>query len=245
MISVFVPAFNEEENLPKTLDCILAVARELSLEVECLVVDDGSTDRTPEIIRQYAFLHANIRGIFHATNLGMGTSFRESLGLARYDRITMIPGDHIVSRSTILDLFKLYDRADVVLAYTVNVEYRNRLRRSISSFYTWLCKVTFNLPVRYIHATPVFPVHYLRELDLKCERYSFPSEATIKCLRGGCSYLEIPGYMNPDARRSSAVRVQNAWEALTHYLFLVYEVFVKCRARYRQVPRKQIFGTSS
>lgn len=244
MISIFVPAYNEQVNLPKTLEAILRISRDLALEIEILVVDDGSTDETGTIIRDYMHRYPFVRGIFHERNEGIGASFREALDLARYDRITLVPGDNLVAHSTLYDLLQRYRDADVVLAYTVNVEYRSRLRRFFSSIYTWLCKTTFRLPVRYIHATPVYPVRYLRELDLRCTRYSFPSESTIKCLRSGCSYLEIPGYMNPDVRRSSAIRVKNALEAIRGYLNLVYEVYLQSRDRYGLAPPSRIDGTS-
>jgi len=244
MISIFVPAYNEQKNLPKTFEAILKIAGELSLEIEILAVDDGSQDETATIIRDYSHRYPFVRGIFHSRNEGIGASFREALDLAKYDRITLVPGDNLVAHSTLYDLLKQYRAADVVLAYTVNVEYRSRMRRCFSAIYTWLCKVTFRLPVRYIHATPVYPVAYLRELDLRCTRYSFPSESTIKCLRSGCSYLEIPGYMNPDVRRSSAVRLKNAWEAIRGYLNLVYEIYLQSRSRYGLVPTPQTDGTS-
>ncbi|RYZ61424.1 MAG: glycosyltransferase, partial [Proteobacteria bacterium] len=50
-VTFVVPAYNEAESLPRTLARIAAAAEALSLPFDTLVVDDGSTDGTPDVIR--------------------------------------------------------------------------------------------------------------------------------------------------------------------------------------------------
>ena len=56
-VTIYVPCFNEERSVVSTLDTIGCAMRELNLRYEVLVYDDGSTDRTAEVVRQYIDEH--------------------------------------------------------------------------------------------------------------------------------------------------------------------------------------------
>ena len=58
-LSIVIPAYNEEARLPGSLSQIAAYIRGSGRPTEVIVVDDGSTDRTPEIFRKF---HPHIRG---------------------------------------------------------------------------------------------------------------------------------------------------------------------------------------
>src|SRR4028119_148231 len=58
LVSILIPARNEAANIGPALDAAL---RSVGVPVEILVMDDGSTDETPEIVRAYAARHARVR----------------------------------------------------------------------------------------------------------------------------------------------------------------------------------------
>ena len=60
-VSIIVPAYNMERFLVETLDSIEAAIKPTSLAVEVIVMDDGSTDGSLALARNYAAHHANIR----------------------------------------------------------------------------------------------------------------------------------------------------------------------------------------
>ncbi|MFN3301966.1 MAG: glycosyltransferase [Patescibacteria group bacterium] len=53
MLSIILPAFNEEKNIGKTLDSILDFTKEKKLKTEIIVTNDGSKDKTGEILKKY------------------------------------------------------------------------------------------------------------------------------------------------------------------------------------------------
>src|SRR3981081_2976038 len=71
IISVIIPCFNEEKVLPQTYARILALpGNEEGMEYELVFVDDGSTDRTPAILREFALAAPRVNFIRFSRNFG-------------------------------------------------------------------------------------------------------------------------------------------------------------------------------
>jgi len=75
-ISIVIPAFNEEMRLLNTLSAVADYSQEQSYATEILVVDDGSTDGTAELVRRYATRCPTVRLIQNGRNRGKGYSVR-------------------------------------------------------------------------------------------------------------------------------------------------------------------------
>lgn len=90
-VSVVVPAKNEAENLPILLDEIAEALAGRTFEV--LVIDDGSTDATAEVLWQYAAKHQWLRPLSHVTSCGQSCAVRTGLHNARGKVVATIDGD--------------------------------------------------------------------------------------------------------------------------------------------------------
>lgn len=88
-ISVIVPAYNIEKFIARCLDSIL---NQTYQPIEIVVVNDGSTDRTPEILDDYAREHENIV-VIHRKNGGVFTARLDALGKATGEWIGFVDGD--------------------------------------------------------------------------------------------------------------------------------------------------------
>src|SRR6266702_1176462 len=82
-LSIVVPAFNEEQRLPKTLQSIRAYLKSRSLQAEVLVVDDGSTDATAKVVELSRTGFPELRLIPNGRNHGKGFSVRHGMLEAR------------------------------------------------------------------------------------------------------------------------------------------------------------------
>ena len=82
-ISIVIPAYNEESRLRPTLDRVLDFIRLQAWDAEVIVVDDGSGDRTPDIVREYAQNNAILRLVQNPGNRGKGYSVRNGVLNAR------------------------------------------------------------------------------------------------------------------------------------------------------------------
>src|SRR6185503_10493137 len=79
LLSVLMPVYNER----RTLRSILERVRSVDLPTEIVIVDDGSTDGTREILRDEVENHfANVRVLYHERNMGKGAAVRHAIGAA-------------------------------------------------------------------------------------------------------------------------------------------------------------------
>lgn len=70
MLSIIIPSYNEEENISRTVSRLLEVMRENNISCELIFVNDGSKDKTQELIEQASQEHDNVRGICFSRNFG-------------------------------------------------------------------------------------------------------------------------------------------------------------------------------
>ncbi|MGN7611596.1 glycosyltransferase family 2 protein [Magnetococcales bacterium HHB-1] len=88
-ISFIVPAYNEELGIHETLTHLEETLKKLPIPSEIIVVDDGSKDKTAEIVRTFP----NVTLIAHPINIGYGNALKTGVSHARFERIGMIDGD--------------------------------------------------------------------------------------------------------------------------------------------------------
>jgi glycosyltransferase involved in cell wall biosynthesis len=94
-LSLVIPVYNEEHHLGACLD---AIASQQHMPDEVLVVDNNSTDNTPEIAGSYSFvtvLNAKKQGVVHARNIGFNAS--KSAIIGRIDADTILPANWVSS----------------------------------------------------------------------------------------------------------------------------------------------------
>lgn len=79
-ISIVIPAYNEEQRLPATLEAVTSyLARSSRRFIEIIVVDDGSTDGTAQVAEEYAATHPFVRLLKNPGNRGKGYSVRHGM----------------------------------------------------------------------------------------------------------------------------------------------------------------------
>jgi glycosyltransferase involved in cell wall biosynthesis len=78
-ISIVIPAYNESTRLGRTLDRVLNFIRQQGWDAEVIVVDDGSRDRTADLVREYAQNNPIVRLIQNPGNHGKGYSVRSGM----------------------------------------------------------------------------------------------------------------------------------------------------------------------
>lgn len=91
--SIVLPAFNESERISGTLEKIFAQAQKSGWQIEIIVVNDGSTDDTARIVREYQANHAGLRLLENPGNRGKGYSVRNGMLHAQGDVLLFSDAD--------------------------------------------------------------------------------------------------------------------------------------------------------
>lgn len=104
-LSVVVPVHNEEDNIKPLVEEIRAALAGHAYEI--IYVDDGSTDRSLELLLELAEKHAELRVLSHERSCGQSTAIRTGIKAARADWIATLDGDGQNDPADIPLLFKL------------------------------------------------------------------------------------------------------------------------------------------
>ncbi|TKJ31127.1 MAG: glycosyl transferase family 2 [Chloroflexi bacterium B3_Chlor] len=110
-VSIVIPAFNEEKGIGNTLTQLNRVMNQQNLPYEIIVVDDGSTDATAELVRQ----QQGVRLVQHHSNRGYGAAIKTGIRQANHDWIAIIDADGTYPPSAIPVLVEESDEYDMVI----------------------------------------------------------------------------------------------------------------------------------
>jgi glycosyltransferase involved in cell wall biosynthesis len=143
-----MPAFNEEDNIGKTLEYVLSILKNLNLkEYEVIVVNDGSKDKTAELVKEWEKKDSHIRLVNHDKNKGYGEAVKTGFYESKYDYLVFIDSDGQIDFSDINKFLEKIEKADIVVGYRVNR--KDNFIRIINGWgWTQLSNVLFGLHIK-------------------------------------------------------------------------------------------------
>jgi|SRR5438309_3268866 len=190
-LSVVLPAFNEEANIVEAVDRARRVAGRLCACHEIIVVDDGSTDRTAQLVNELSAADANVVLVQHASNLGYGEALKSGVRAARFDLVFFTDADNQFDLNELESFLPWIERVDVVAGYRVNR--RDHLfRRLNAKAWNYLVRALFYVPVRDIDcAFKLFRRSVFEELNLESMGAMVNTELMVKLGRSGSGVVEI------------------------------------------------------
>ena len=229
-LSILMPVYNEEARLPDALKQALAV--EYPCEIELVIVDDGSTDGTRDILSRVD--DQRVRVVLHERNQGKGAAITTAVAQAC--------GDYMV----ILDADLEYDPKDIprllvpVLDGRSTVVYGNRTFGSHSAFSFWYvmgnkavttsANVLYNCYLGDLETCfKLMPVALYRSLEIGSRGFGMEAEVTGKLLRRGIRPYEVPiSYHARSREEGKKITWRDGVEALW--------ILARERVRRRPVP---------
>ena len=189
-ISIVIPAFNEQAGIASVIQELKQVARNNELQMEVLVVDDGSSDATAAIARQ-----AGARVVQHRNRKGYGASLNTGLLEASAETIVIIDADGTYPAQLVPALVTALSDAEMAVAHRSPFSANTNLLRSVVKVpLTWLSNYIsgtripdLNSGMRAFRRDAVLPY-----VGILPSTFSWTTTITLSLLCDGCSVVYVP-----------------------------------------------------
>jgi glycosyltransferase involved in cell wall biosynthesis len=194
-LSVVVPVFNERNTLVEVLRRMRAVELPEGVEREIIVVDDGSTDGTRDVLRQLA--DSTVRIVLHDTNRGKGAALRTAFEHATGEYILVQDADLEYDPEDWPKLLNpvLRGKARVVYGSRFTGERRNMLLLHWigNRFLSMTTNVLFNTTLSDMETCyKLIELDLIKEMNLQSNRFDIEAEMSAKILKRGVRIYEVP-----------------------------------------------------
>jgi len=203
LLSILVPVFNEARTVASVIDRLLTI--ELPVPREIIVVNDGSSDGTREVLDAFPIQGRAVRILHVEPNAGKGAAIRRGLQIARGTIIAIQDAD------LELDPAQLGALVAPVVAGETKVVYGSRFLagRPDAPWLTVLANRTLTLLTNLLFGARITDMEtcykimrtdVARALELESNRFDIEPEITAKLLLSGHRILELPVYFKPRQR---------------------------------------------
>ncbi|MBW2991935.1 glycosyltransferase family 2 protein [Candidatus Woesearchaeota archaeon] len=197
-LSIIIPVYNEEKTIKKIIDKVKNIG--LAVKKEIVVVDDCSSDNSPEILKNIE----GIRLILHNRNRGKGTAVRTALKYSTGDIIVIQDADMEYDPGSIPDLIMpILDKKTKVVygsrfALKENQNWKIPLHYIGNRLLTLFTNLLYGSKITDMETCyKAFHRDVLDKIKLRARRFDFEPEITAKILKKGFKITEIPVRFKP------------------------------------------------
>lgn len=214
--SLVVPCYNEQESIPFTIPPLCTAFEKAGITFELIGVDNGSKDRTGEILDSFAAKGLPVRKVRVDVNQGYGWGILSGLREARGEWVGMIPCDGQVDPEDVVKLFESVRYSDGKVIGKVRRRFRldGFLRKVVSVGYNVLVFALWpGLGSIDVNGSPkILHRDVLQRLDLQSKRWFLDPELMIKAHYLGVRVIEVNVFARMRGHGLSHVRATTCWE---------------------------------
>ncbi len=190
-LSLFLPTYNEQENIAKTINDADKALKAVANDYEILVVEDGSKDDTATIVEGLIKKNKHIRMIKHRPNRGYGAAFKSGLYGSKHELVSFTDSDGQFDYSEIKKFIPHIDKYDLLIGY--RIKRQDNVFRKLNAFIwkLWMWFL-FGLWVKDIDcAFKVIKKYVIDDIELETESALTSAEFLIKVKQKGYRWKEI------------------------------------------------------
>lgn len=190
-LSIIFPCFNEADNIGDLLRDTLEVVRDIADDFEIIVVDDGSSDNTVEVVEKYKEDNPQIKVVSHKVNRGYGAALKTGFNNAKKDLVFYTDGDAQFDISEIKKLLPLVEKYEAVTGYRIKRQDKP-IRRLYARIWALLNNALFKLGVRDIDcAFKLYRKESIKDLNLYSDGAFIDVEILARIKKRGGKIAEV------------------------------------------------------
>ena len=188
-LSIFVPCFNEENNIADTLNDIKEGIQYTNYEV--LVVDDASEDKTVEMIEKFKRNNPdiNIKIFRNENNRGIGFNYHATAHKALGKYYMLICGDAPQPSGEIAKIVNNIGKADMILTYLIDT--RRVFRRTLSIIYSFIINLITLNNIKYYNGPNIHLLENVKLYSGKRSGFGYSAELITAQIREKKTYVEV------------------------------------------------------
>ena len=191
-LSIVMPALDEEANVFTAISETLEAFSSFEINGEIIVINDGSKDKTPEIIEEFCKKDERVKMISHASPQGIGASFWDGVDYATNETISMLPGDGENNPGEIIRYLNLLNHVDMVIPFVFNPQVRPLWRSALSFVYRFIINTTFLANFNYTNGTVLYRKSILEGLGIRNTSFFFQTDILVRSVKRGYLFAEVP-----------------------------------------------------
>lgn len=191
-LSVFLPCYNEEGNIRRVVEEVLAFLPSIADDFEIIIVDDGSRDRTGQIADELAAGDPRIRAVHHASNRGYGGALQSGFRAAAKPWVFQTDGDGQFCIADLARLLPLSRQYDIVAGYRQRRQ-DNRLRRLNAWLWGKLVQRLLGFRCRDVDGSfKLYRREIFDHVELRSMGAMISAEVLARAVRAGYTLAEAP-----------------------------------------------------
>ena len=227
MLSVIIPAYNEEKNIMRIEKELIPFLKKLKTTYEIVIVDDGSYDKTAERAQELQKKHNEIVIIKHGSNKGLGAAVITGINAVKGETTIMLDSDftfHPRDIPTLLDVYKRQN-ADCIIGspYTTGGEVMEDvpfLRAILSKGINILYFIVFGTRIKSFSSIfRVYNTKYLKEMKLRSTGFTICAEILFRLIQKKTNIIEVPVSLGKRLYGKSKIKIFK--ETKNNVLFLI------------------------
>ncbi len=234
--SIVIMCYNEVATVAKVVKHTVEILKDLASEFEIILVDDGSTDGTRQVLAALETSVPNFKVIYHAQNRGIGHTLRSGYFEAQYENLCAVPADGQ------FDLNELKAHS-FVPANTFVSFYRKEnttytfTRNALSWFNRKLNWLLLGMDLKDVNWVKIYKNETIKQLDLKIESSLVESEICAKLFALKHKPIQVQSkYLPREAGQSKGASFNIVKQALLDTLFLA-----KVVRRFRKKAKPKVW----